>query len=109
MLGVRRPSSFIPWPIALGSGSLHENPGLWQLAHEMKFEPDSRGSKNRTRPSSARASVYSFPSGYGTEAGRAYFANGSRSPARSLAPPMAARSVSADAEASEATNHRLTL
>src|SRR5687767_377642 len=75
----------------------------------MKFDPDSRGSKNRTRPSSARASVYSFPFGYGTDAGRAYPANRSRSPARSLAPPMAASRLSADAEASEATIHRTTL
>ncbi len=74
MVGVRRPTSFMPCPMPFGSPSPHENAGLWQVAQEMKLELDSRGSKNSVRPSSSRSRVKPFSFGNGTVAGRRYFA-----------------------------------
>ena len=71
MVGVRRPSVFMPWPIARGRPSPQARPGLWQDAHEIKSEPDRRGSKNSVRPSSSRSVEGRLSSGWGTAAGRA--------------------------------------
>ena len=55
IVGVRRPSCFMPWPTARGNPSPHEKAGLWQVAQDMTPDPDSRGSKKSVRPSSARS------------------------------------------------------
>src|SRR5258708_916946 len=73
IVGVFRPSSFIPCPIALGKESLQEKPGLWQVAQAMDLEPDKRGSKKRVRPSSSRCGVKALSAGNGIDWGRTYF------------------------------------
>src|SRR2546421_7915403 len=73
-VGVLRPNSFMPWPIALGSPSPQAKAGLWHDAQDIQFDPDKRVSKNNVRPSTSRASVYSLPLGKGIESGRVYLA-----------------------------------
>jgi hypothetical protein len=73
MVGVRRPTSFMPWPMPFGSPSPHESAGLWQVAQEMRLELDSRGSKKSVRPSSSRSRVKPLSVGKGTATGRRYF------------------------------------
>jgi hypothetical protein len=60
--------------MARGKPSPQSSAGLWQDAHEIQFEPDSRGSKNKARPSSSRPGENALSAGYFAGPGRWYLA-----------------------------------
>src|SRR3954447_14919839 len=70
VVGLLRPSGLRPSPRPLTRPSSQPKLALWHDAQDSASDPDMRGSKNSTLPSSAFSGLYRFSGGNGVSRGR---------------------------------------